>query len=150
MFASFEQYQCSLLHFLNSCICIWGLRLLLWHMNQFCINLYLVNETSVASVRSDSWSCLTQSARCLSTFLRSSAAAKTGRWTAGLPSSVINQKKSAFVDSVGVKRTCSSGASDKLEHSQEAKPAYWLAMFAWLGPSKVPGYVLVNCLVNIG
>ncbi|CAL5005342.1 unnamed protein product [Urochloa decumbens] len=44
---------------------------------------------------------------------------------------------------VGVKRTCSTGTSNKPEHSWKAKLADWRARFdAW--------YVLVNCLTNVG
>ncbi|CAL5013584.1 unnamed protein product [Urochloa decumbens] len=79
-------------------------------------------------------------ARYLSTFPCSSAAAKASWSTTGLPSSIIKQNKSAFVDSLGgVKQTCSTGTSKKPERSWEAKLADWRARFdAWLLPNIEP------------
>lgn len=106
---------------------------------------YHMNGTSFTSVHSDSWSCLTQAARYLSTFPYSNASnatAKTGH--------IINQQKSGFVDSVGgVKPTCSSSASNKLKHYLGTKLADWRARFPRLRPNEIVGYVLVHYFINV-
>ncbi|KAL6600335.1 hypothetical protein ACP70R_045135 [Stipagrostis hirtigluma subsp. patula] len=69
--------------------------------------------TYVASALSNSRSLITQATRYLNTLPCSCAAAKTDLSKTGIPSAIINWKKPAFVDSVGAKRTFSSGASSK-------------------------------------
>ncbi|KAL6646190.1 hypothetical protein ACP70R_017798 [Stipagrostis hirtigluma subsp. patula] len=66
-------------------------------------------------------------ARYLSTVPCCHAVAKIAWSTTGMPSIVIDRKKSAFVDSVrGVRRIFSSTASNKHGHSWKARLAAWV------------------------